>query len=1021
MLAERFKPILQKRLGLALGLWGEAGIGKSYQVTQLLRSLLCKSASLHATTPLSVLAKTLPKPKKLATWAERTLTQLGKGETVEASNVINALGATLAGLGPFVLHLEDIHEADNERLDFIQELAKVVLRIKGVGLVVTSRKEPPEPFTAIKLESLSQQEADQLLEHDLKASLPNEALEFIYSKAAGNPLYTLEYLRYLTRQGFLWNDGKSWHWRKPEQSVMPVTVEALIEQLLTQAKTEPLQRYVLETKAFLPLDSSYDTWQKVARVSEQELQVTITELSQRGIFKNNTFAHPLFREVTLKTLSSERKCNLARRAINILEDNPEQAAMFVEEAKLEPEQALVLLKKAAEHVKERNKVEAARFLAKAAVFATGEEKSKLMLQVATTLQYQDIPKAIALIDQLLSEEPSHIEALYLGALLYALDAKSERSKVLFARLPSTERESLRGVETLLRMSRALDAYDDFLKTWEYHKSWQPALEPEFIYFIIFILSQQAKSQEAIALATTSLKRSDLSAEFRASILNSLGNAYNDCGQHEQAEQVFSQLITLSANHLSPTRLAIALLNRAMSKKWLGRYAEARHDSLESYRLTNEAGNGYKAGSALSMLGELSVELGDYEQAETYLNNALELLRTRHITPQVIDAETNMSVLYLSWKAPHSGILALKHAYAALGYAREVEDAYSMVDGLFHASLAEAAYGSGTKALELASELEPLAQRNGTPIDIYYAAWAKAKAFNVLKDIDKAKDMFQKAFEVAYQAKHELMANKLGLELDRLNNDVESARTRMQWFEERGLMNGVNIAKRYFPELAESREAITPAKSSMRLEVLGSLQTQGDKQTPIRGRKRQELLAHLLEAKISGRSEVTRLTLLDTLYPDEDELKAGSSLKVVVHSLRETFGENFITTTNTGYALGECSTDAELFLQTGDTSLWRGPYLEDLELSEDSTVRESLYLALFEKTKALLEDNPKEGARVGNILIEADPYNFDYLKTYFTALRLSNNHGKLTRHYAEARTRMLEVNEILPETWQGFLS
>ena len=164
-----------------------------------------------------------------------------------------------------MLHLEDIHEADQERLEFIQALAKIVLKIKGVALLVTSRKEPPEPFVSVKLEPLSQQESDALLETDLKANLPKEALKWMYDKAAGNPLYSLEYLRYLTRQGFLWNDGKSWHWRKPEQSIMPVTVEALIEQLLNQAKTEPLQRYVLETKAFLPLETSDALLQKVAR------------------------------------------------------------------------------------------------------------------------------------------------------------------------------------------------------------------------------------------------------------------------------------------------------------------------------------------------------------------------------------------------------------------------------------------------------------------------------------------------------------------------------------------------------------------------------------------------------------------------------------------------------------------------------------------------------------------------------------------------------------------------------------
>jgi hypothetical protein len=96
------------------------------------------------------------------------------------------------------------------------------------------------------------------------------------------------------------------------------------------------------------------------------------------------------------------------------------------------------------------------------------------------------------------------------------------------------------------------------------------------------------------------------------------------------------------------------------------------------------------------------------------------------------------------------------------------------------------------------------------------------------------------------------------------------------------------------------------------------------------------------------------------------------------------------------------------------------YLEDLDLANESNVRDALYTALFEKAKTLLELEPQEVARVGSILVEAEPYNTEYLKLYLAALRLSKNHGKLTRQYQEARKRLLEVNETLPDFWQNFL-
>ena len=1015
MLAEPFKPLLQKRIGLALGIWGEAGIGKSYQVTQLLRSLLCKSASLHATTPLSVLAKTLPKPKKLATWAERTLTQLGKGETVEASNVINALGATLAGLAPFVLHLEDIHEADQERTTFIQELAKVVLRIKGVGLVVTSRKEPPVPFTAIKLKSLSQQEASQLLEQDLKASLPNEALEFIYSKAAGNPLYTLEYLRYLTRQGFLWNDGKHWHWRKPEQSIMPITVEALIEQLLNQAKTEPLQRYVLETKAFLPLDSSDEVWQKVARVNERELARTVIELSQRGIFKENEFAHPLFREVTLKILTPERKRNFARRAMTVLENNLEQAVLFIDDANLEAGKSLELLENiAATFERAGKKLEASRCLEKAVKYAARDAQGKLALRAAHLSFKAGDANVLELAGQAIKFLGETEETLQVLVQAHAMRGERSEVQALLSRFKHEVNKAW-----LIQQLFVVGAYDDLeqllatsLKIGE--------LSENSLYHIGYFLMDKGRLREALELVEHRLQRSDVSVHGQALLQDIRASVFYYQGDYQQADIIFSEAIELYKEANTVWDGAVnTLRSRAFTRMEMGLYREVLPDFQEALKVYAERGRSVLYAETLGMMAAVYLELAEYDKALELLTESLEIFGRIQVQSYHVNLFSKLAILYIEHPMSYSAILAPKYVQSSLTSAEELKSTLYEATAKVTASRVYHFTNQFNLALNYANEALQSAEEAGLAELSIEAQTARALALSRLGERDEAWELLRTALHGASQRGMVVKVNKIGLELDRLNNDLESARTRMKWFEERGLMNGVNIAKRYFPELADAKETPKPVINSIRLEVLGSLQVRGDKQTPIRGRKRQELLAHLLEARISGRSEASRLTLLDTLYPDEDELKASSSLKVVVHSLRETLGENALMTTINGYALGECTTDAELFLQTGDTSFWRGLYLEDLE-SEDSTVRESLYLALFEKTKLLLEDNPKEAARVGKILIEAEPYNSDYLKTYLTALRLSNNHGKLTRHYTEARTRLLEVNETLPETWQEFL-
>ena len=62
----------------------------------------------------------------------------------------------------------------------------------------------------------------------------------------------------------------------------------------------------------------------------------------------------------------------------------------------------------------------------------------------------------------------------------------------------------------------------------------------------------------------------------------------------------------------------------------------------------------------------------------------------------------------------------------------------------------------------------------------------------------------------------------------------------------------------------------------------------------------------------------------------------------------------------------------------------------------------------------------EAARVGRLLLEADPYSGESLGLTLRGLRASHNHKSLARLYEQARARMLEVGETLPPTWQAFL-
>jgi DNA-binding SARP family transcriptional activator len=239
------------------------------------------------------------------------------------------------------------------------------------------------------------------------------------------------------------------------------------------------------------------------------------------------------------------------------------------------------------------------------------------------------------------------------------------------------------------------------------------------------------------------------------------------------------------------------------------------------------------------------------------------------------------------------------------------------------------------------------------------------------------------------------------------------------------MHSVRMIHRRFPQLEAVQKVVPVEEPPVQLVVqcLGVMQVVRDGQpVALRGRKRQELLARLLEARISGRAELSRLDLIDAMYPDADETQATTSLKDVVHQVRSSLGQSVIQTTSNGYALGAVTSDAEAFLAGGDTRLWRGGYLQGLELDRlDETVREALSLALRSRLRVLHETDPKEAARLARILLEAEPYDREVLGLCLGALRLSGNHRSLTRLYDDARTRFAEVGESLPDDWKQFLA
>ncbi len=1022
-----FKPVLLRRSGAVVGLWGAAGIGKTFTVKGALRELSCRSLSVHATTPLSEMARVLPKPKRLPVWAERNLECLERGDHLEIADAANALAAVLNGLAPVVLHVEDLHEADAERAELWATLAGIVLRSRGVGLLTTSRTEPPRPFRAVRLGPMSRPTSDALIEAEARSKIPTEALEWMYHRAAGNPLFTLEFFRFLARMGHLWSDAKRWHWRTPEGKLVPVTIEALIESVISRVKDQSDLGAALEAKAILPPGANENLWANVGALEPEALIGVRHRLEEQGLLVNGEFAHPLYREVIARNLGANRRRELSRRAFQVLEhEDVRAAATFIKEARLEPTQALTFLERAIEVARAAgDATQEARYLLETTEYATGDARGRLALEAAQRIATIDLAQAMRLGEIAASYGPQHTEAILLLAQLSAKQLRGVQAEALLERLPASERSPEQNFAWLIELRVSTHQYDGVLELVRESPELLGRADVKTVYHACLALIGSGLTDEAVRICETARARPGLTEEHRA-LLQAVDARLAYLEADFEKMEAFEREDLARGLRIGDLRVAgRSAFNLSLALRHLGQYQESLTTLEQARGLFLELKDLTAYMIVQMMYGTTLHDVGQHELAEEHLLEAYEYLSRQDVSGYLHDCECSLSILYRDWRPPHGPILARKYAVAAVEHARHLKDKRMEAQGLQVLAMLEVMEGRASTALEAAQQAIQLATDLHLPVALYEARMAHGYALVALGRDQEGLSALREAQRQAEASGDFIVAQMAGLEIDRLTRNAGGIQQRLGLLEERGLVNVVNLSRRQLGSsggAASSVGADASGSQTVWLELLGPARvTLNDQPVSSRSSKRLELLVVLLEARIRGRTEVSQLELCDALYPDVLEPQAAQSLKKIVQLVRGNLGKGAILTTNAGYALGEVASDAEAFLETGDTRLWRGAYLEGVKLSrDDETVPDALHSALHSKLEVILTTDPREAARVSRILLEAEPYDRAYLELALRALRTSDNHRSLTRLYDDARERFLEIGETLPERWQDWL-
>ncbi|NJK45693.1 MAG: hypothetical protein HC933_16780 [Pleurocapsa sp. SU_196_0] len=283
---------------------------------------------------------------------------------------------------------------------------------------------------------------------------------------------------------------------------------------------------------------------------------------------------------------------------------------------------------------------------------------------------------------------------------------------------------------------------------------------------------------------------------------------------------------------------------------------------------------------------------------------------------------------------------MKHARDALTLSRRLGNEPVALQLLPQIAWAEAVHGDAKLALEILDDHARLVQKHQEQTYGVFAQWMRALSLERLGRSTEAVALMEDALCQIRDLQVDWNLVRLELELHRMRDDEQSARDALETLCTRGEegATALHVLKRYFPRLFETNTYALASESPVpSLEVLGEMRFN---HTPIspRLRKAKELVALLLEARLAGRQHVTPLEALDGLYRGEDEVQSSAAIRQLLYRLRKALGDDLVGRTNQGYVL-TVKSDAEQFLETLDTRLWRGDYLQGLAFASTPSVLE----------------------------------------------------------------------------------
>jgi serine/threonine protein kinase/tetratricopeptide (TPR) repeat protein len=527
-----------------------------------------------------------------------------------------------ARTSPTILHLEDIHWADEGSLDFLDHLTRTCGSVPLLVLCFTrpelferrpSWGEGLSAHACLTLRPLTKRESRQLVEEILRyaQAIPQALRELVVSAAEGNPFYVEELIKMLIEQQVIVPAADRWlvDAARLAEVRVPPTLTGVLQARLD--KLSAWERTVVQRAAVIGREFWDDALEQFAQTAttrgdagEGDTRTALEELRRKELIYRReasafvgvgeyVFKHALLRSVAYESVLKRERHRLHGEAARWLierssERVEEYVAVIAEHYELARETALAALwyGRAAEQSRASYAPEAAiGFYRKALDFV------------------RDAPQMNAHGAASHSRQVTSWHA-GLGEVL-TMQARYDEAVEAYKRMRETAEECGDKIAQVR-------AWNGLTAVQEYQGDNRAALE---------------SARRAETLAREAGDTTDSKAEL-AVALNRQGLALHRLGDAAAVTKLGARILALSDDMVDGARHARAngLKLIGVAHEVSGRFSEAEECFAQSLALLRESGDRRNIGFMLNNLGVIAHLRGDYESAARRYEEALAIFR-----------------------------------------------------------------------------------------------------------------------------------------------------------------------------------------------------------------------------------------------------------------------------------------------------------------------------------------------------------------------------------------------------------